>query len=203
MSWGPFFDGVLAVFSLVFPCVLVGLVILFRLSARRGSPIRKHEKEPVAQRFAIMLGGVAMLLAWGVYAFRWMGEPPSSTAALSWRAFGAILALGSGALLIVAMQSLGMNLSDSAATRLEHHLVVSGPYAWVRHPYYLAMLGLVFGMAAVDFNLPLFVIGSGVFLLLLRRVPLEEQQLQSRFGVEYREYCVRTGRWLPRLGKNR
>ena len=49
---------------------------------------------------------------------------------------GAGLALLAGALLVWTFRTLGRNLTDTVVTRKEHTLVTTGPYRWVRHPFY-------------------------------------------------------------------
>jgi protein-S-isoprenylcysteine O-methyltransferase Ste14 len=39
------------------------------------------------------------------------------------------------------------------------------------------------------------------FVMLLVRLPTEEANLLDRFGDEYRDYMDRTGRFLPRPGR--
>jgi protein-S-isoprenylcysteine O-methyltransferase Ste14 len=39
------------------------------------------------------------------------------------------------------------------------------------------------------------------FVMLLIRLPTEEANLLKRFGDEYRDYMDRTGRFLPRPGR--
>ena len=41
-------------------------------------------------------------------------------------------------LLIWTFRSLGTNLTDTVVTRKDHTLVTSGPYRFVRHPFYVA-----------------------------------------------------------------
>src|SRR6516165_6033363 len=45
---------------------------------------------------------------------------------------GAVLSLST-------LHNLGKNLTDTVVTRQEHQLVTTGPYRWVRHPFYDAV----------------------------------------------------------------
>jgi protein-S-isoprenylcysteine O-methyltransferase Ste14 len=102
-------------------------------------------------------------------------------------------------LLFWVLKSLGRNLTDTVAIRREHALVTTGPYRWVRHPFY-AVTSLTFvGFVMLTANW-----AAGLALLLYwtylwRRTPLEEAKLIERFGDEYRAYVARTGRFLPRV----
>jgi protein-S-isoprenylcysteine O-methyltransferase Ste14 len=82
--------------------------------------------------------------------------------------------------------------------REKHHLVTTGPYGWIRHPIYLAMIGFLTGITLVTANIFLvaFLVISIVDLAL--RIPKEERMMIDEFGGEYEAYMQRTGRLLPR-----
>ncbi len=69
------------------------------------------------------------------------------------------------------------------------HLVVEGPYRYVRNPMISGVLFVLFGEAAVLLSMP-HAIWAGLFLLLnATYIPLvEEPQLMGRFGDVYAEY---------------
>jgi protein-S-isoprenylcysteine O-methyltransferase Ste14 len=96
------------------------------------------------------------------------------------------------------MRTLGRNLTDTVVTRREHALVTTGPYASVRHPFYLAVGSLMLGNAVGAAN-GFLLVSAVVFLgLIALRTGKEEANLEARFGDAYREYKARTGRFLPR-----
>jgi len=97
------------------------------------------------------------------------------------------------------MPTLGRNLTDTVVTREEHSLVTSGPYRWIRHPFYMSMALVSFGAALVAANWFMFVAAVVVFSLIAIRSRVEEEQLALRFGEPYRDYQRRTGRFLPKL----
>ncbi len=105
-----------------------------------------------------------------------------------------------GGLLIWTLRSLGRNLTDTVVTRRVHTLVTSGPYRWVRHPFYdaLALAGLANSLTAANWFL--FLSGGLLIVLLIVRTCTEEEKLVARFGDAYRTYMERSGRFLPRLG---
>lgn len=78
--------------------------------------------------------------------------------------------------------------------------VKSGPYRWVRNPMAIAgigqaiAVGLMLGNAAV---IAYSIIGAIVWHVFVR--PVEELDLENRFGEEFREYRSNTGLWVPRL----
>ncbi len=114
---------------------------------------------------------------------------------------GLLLILGS--LLASWCNLLFLDIGQGTAhpfTAKTKHLVIAGPYRYVRNPMmwgvgsllagsalWLGSVGLWFGLAMLVLFLSLF-------------VPYyEERDMERRFGEEYREYCQRVPRWLPRL----
>jgi protein-S-isoprenylcysteine O-methyltransferase Ste14 len=98
-----------------------------------------------------------------------------------------------------AFRSIGKNITDTVVTRKEHFLVITGPYRWVRHPFYVAFAQAMLATSLVTANWFVFAIGAVVFLLLVIRTDKEEEELIERFGDDYRQYMVTTGRFWPRL----
>jgi len=80
------------------------------------------------------------------------------------------------------------------------HLVVEGPYRYVRNPMISGVVFLLVGEALLLRSWPhgqwalLFLAINLVFIPLV-----EEPQLERRFGASYREYRQHVGRLLPRL----
>lgn len=75
-------------------------------------------------------------------------------------------------------------------------LLVRGPYAFSRHPMYVAELTLWLGWTLFYGSLAVFVgfliLGTGIRLIVGR----EERDLEARFGEAYRQYEAAVPRWL-------
>src|SRR4051812_31674488 len=80
------------------------------------------------------------------------------------------------------------------------HLVVVGPYRYVRNPMYLAVLTIILGQALL-FRSAAVVLYAGVVLLavVLFVRGYEEPTLEHEYGDEYREYRRNVRAWIPRL----
>jgi protein-S-isoprenylcysteine O-methyltransferase Ste14 len=80
------------------------------------------------------------------------------------------------------------------------HLVLRGPYRYVRNPMISGVVFVLFGEALVLLSAP-HVLWALTFLVLnLIYIPLvEEPQLKRRFGALYIEYCHYVPRLVPRL----
>jgi protein-S-isoprenylcysteine O-methyltransferase Ste14 len=146
-------------------------------------------------------------LCWfGVLAFMinplWMAWsslalPPS----LRWAGLG--IGILAATLLISALHCLGKNLTDTVVTRREHQLVTTGPYRWIRHPFYDAVLLSVLAISLLAANWFILLTGCAVFGLQVIRTAREEQRLLARFGSGYLAYAQQTGRFLPRFRRKR
>ena len=111
---------------------------------------------------------------------------------------GVVLGVVAGLLLTVTFRTLGKNLTDTVVTRAKHVLVTSGPYRWVRHPFYVAFLLAVTANSLVAANWFLALTGGIAFGLIALRTRTEEQNLIKRFGEKYLAYMERTGRFFPK-----
>ena len=111
---------------------------------------------------------------------------------------GVMLGIFTSLLLVVTFRALGKNLTDTIVTREKHTLVTSGPYRWVRHPFYVSFLLAVVANSLVIANWFIAITGVIAFCLIVHRTPREEAKLVERFGEEYRRYSEHTGRFFPR-----
>jgi protein-S-isoprenylcysteine O-methyltransferase Ste14 len=102
-------------------------------------------------------------------------------------------------LAIWTFRHLGKNITDTVVTRAEHSLVTTGPYQWVRHPFYVAAGSGFLAVSLMTANWFVAITGSLAFILLVVRTRREEDKLIERFGDEYRQYMQKTGRFIPRI----
>lgn len=168
--------------------------------------IRSHTGEKLDrwQEGAFILFGLRLTaLVLFVGGIVWMINPQwmawSAMAIPVWlRWVGLAGVVCAGILGVWTFHTLGKNLTDTVVTRQDHSLVRTGPYHWVRHPFYTAgLVGLVASSLAMAnwFFLVLGGMGAG---FLVARTSIEEEKLVERFGDEYRAFMRRTGRFFPR-----
>ena len=80
------------------------------------------------------------------------------------------------------------------------HLVVVGPYRYVRNPMYLAVLTIILGQALLFRSAAVLVYAGVVLLAVVLFVRgYEEPTLEREYGDEYREYRRNVRGWMPRL----
>ncbi|MGB9697612.1 MAG: methyltransferase family protein [Ignavibacteria bacterium] len=71
-----------------------------------------------------------------------------------------------------------------------------GPYKYIRHPMYLATLGVTLCWILPDFNLILFIIWLILLIDLLIKIHYEENILKQKF-IFYQQYTKQTKKLLP------
>jgi protein-S-isoprenylcysteine O-methyltransferase Ste14 len=99
-----------------------------------------------------------------------------------------VLAIGGLAIAIWARNVLGANWSSNVIVKEGHELVRNGPYAYMRHPIYTAMLLMLLGYAGVHGTVIVFsgfATLTGVHWWKLR---MEEAFMREEFGDAYVRY---------------
>ena len=106
----------------------------------------------------------------------------------------AAMNLGSG----VVMAVIGRGTPFPADTARE--LVVRGPYRHLRNPMGFGGLGvgLAVGLWLGSWSILGYVAAGGILWHLVAR-PMEERDLEARFGESYRRYRAAVRCWIPRL----
>ncbi len=168
-----------------------------------GDEISALEVEGLPTAVALRTSGFALMLSVMAYVLnpRWMRW--SSLTLPSWlRWSGAGLGAASLPLVYWVLHTLGKNITPTVETREEHELVTGGPYRWVRHPLYTVGSSFFASLSLVAANWFMGLASVVVLVMLLVRLPKEEERLIERFGDEYRAYMKRTGRLLPRIKRS-
>lgn len=190
-----------------FPTLVFVLVMLcwfvfagnFLLRKRPPSP-PDHKREP-GSLFGVALQGVSYGIVWGVH--RTMFTPfisHSEPLALAVSVLAVVAAVSSVWLIMAALKTLGKEWSLTARLVEGHQLATGGPYAYVRHPIYTGMLGMLLatGIAVSHWTallgaLIVFFVGTVI------RVRREEKLLRGAFGEQFEAYARRVPALLPGL----
>lgn len=80
-----------------------------------------------------------------------------------------------------------------------HQLVTNGPFRLMRHPIYMGLNLLALGSAVW---VPTMIMWAALVLMFLGgdlRARAEEKLLEQAFGEDYKAYCARTRRFIPRI----
>ena len=159
--------------------------------------------EGLTTAVALRSSGLVLMLSVVAYLVnpRWMRwSSLDLPAPLRWS--GAGLGAVSLALTLWIFRTIGKNITSTVETREEHELVTGGPYRWVRHPLYTVGTSFFVSLGIVAANWFMGLASLSVLVMLLIRLPKEEEKLIERFGDEYRAYIERTGRLLPRIKRD-
>lgn len=186
------------VFVMVMLCWFVFAGVFLSWKKPPSPPDRKREP---ASLLGVALQGVSYGIVWAVHRPAFtpvmsMGEPV--VVALS--VVAVCLGVGSVWLINAALRTIGKEWSLTARLVEGHKLATTGPYAYVRHPIYTAMLGMLLatGLAvshwfAILVALPIFFAGTMI------RVRSEERLLREAFGEQFENYMRRVPAIVPRL----
>ena len=77
---------------------------------------------------------------------------------------------------------------------------MTGAYARIRHPQYVAFVLIMFGFLLQWPTLITLVMFPILVFMYVRLARREEREAITAFGAEYERYMVRTPRFFPRLG---
>lgn len=99
-------------------------------------------------------------------------------------------------LMIWARVTFGMRSFHYAANPTEGGLVTTGPYRYVRHPIYAAVLLVVWTGVATNASPLSVALGLAATAMLALRITFEERLVRQRYP-EYDDYARRTKRVIP------
>lgn len=100
-------------------------------------------------------------------------------------------------LAVWARRHLGSNWSGEVRIATGHQLVRTGPYRWVRHPIYTAVLGMYCGTLLVSGQIHALIATAVVIAAYWRKISMEERALRETFGAEHEIYRQETWAWIP------
>jgi protein-S-isoprenylcysteine O-methyltransferase Ste14 len=87
--------------------------------------------------------------------------------------------------------------------RRQDHVIETGAFRHVRHPLYLGILCFYLGMIVATASLISLTVAAGIFFFYNYIASYEEKLMETWFGEAYKSYKSRTGRWLPKIIRNK
>jgi len=116
--------------------------------------------------------------------------------------------------LYIRLIILGLTLAAAMSLFRSGHVVVSheqrpnsvvatGAFRYLRHPLYLASILTYLGLTVSTASLFSLMLLLGIFFFHNYIASYEEKLLERKYGEEYRTYKMRTGKWMPRIVKDR
>jgi protein-S-isoprenylcysteine O-methyltransferase Ste14 len=192
--------------ALAATAVGIGMGILRRPAG--AVPVRVVARTiPARGTLLLWIAGTMLAIFWPVgvflaptYAYHWPALP-DYTGSWAVQIAGVFMAAAGGILYSRAARTLGRQMTPAIQVRQGHELIQSGPYRYIRHPVYTAVIAIALGQTLLFQSLPLVGLTMVLVGLALYRARLEERLLSSPagFGGAYSSYAARTGRFLPRL----
>jgi protein-S-isoprenylcysteine O-methyltransferase Ste14 len=174
-----------------------GLVLVIGKSRASRTEVRREAKSRVG--FLLQCAGYAIAIFFPRTFFSPIA-PMSKTAEEALAAVTIAITIASVCFCLAAAWALGKQWALVARLVESHELIVSGPYAVVRNPIYLAMLGMMLATGLAVSRWEALVAGTVVFLIGNSiRIRSEEKLLRGAFGTSFDEYARRVPAFLPRL----
>jgi protein-S-isoprenylcysteine O-methyltransferase Ste14 len=174
-----------------------GIWVLFSvywsIAAKDSAPARTSESFSSRQLHVIAVNVALVVLLLGVPGLTRRFLPASEWLVVAGLATQAAFGLFAA----WARRHLGSNWSGEVRIASEHRLVRSGPYRWVRHLIYTAVLGMYCGTALVSGQVHALVALVIVTLAYVRKIRLEERALRETFRDAHEDYRRTTWTWVP------
>lgn len=181
-----YFDYDLEWNRLTLPFVLwIVFSVYWSIEARNSAKSKDSESKGSTALHQILLNVALVLLFWPAPGLGWWFLPQR------WHflvVVGIAIQVAFFALAIWARRHLGKNWAAEVRIGEGHELVRSGPYRFVRHPIYTAMLGMFLGTALASGQVHALVAIGLLFLAYIRKTRLEEEILEKTFGAQYDAY---------------
>ncbi len=180
----------------LFPAMWLSWAAYWWASSRNVKSAVRHESPASRLSHIGPLVLAAILLSMPNLPVCFLGERFLPLATLP---FGVAAALTAAGLLFTvwARGYLGANWSATVTIKEDHELIVSGPYALVRHPIYTGLLVAFVGSALAIGEWRGVLAVALASLALWRKLRLEERWMRQEFGEEYRAYCRRVPALIP------
>jgi protein-S-isoprenylcysteine O-methyltransferase Ste14 len=97
-----------------------------------------------------------------------------------------------------AVMHLGKQWRIQAGLYSDHELVRTGPYRVVRHPIYVALLGMLIGTGLVVSWWPTVILAGALFITGMEiRIRSEDALLTDRFGEAFEKYRATVAAYIP------
>jgi protein-S-isoprenylcysteine O-methyltransferase Ste14 len=160
--------------------VWILFVIVWYVAALTNKPREKAAGRALRFPFGLII--IAAVLLFGPQVGRtWLAAPvlPSS----AWIVLpGVVLTLAGIALALWARYHLGRNWGQPGTMRVGHELVISGPYAYIRHPIYVGVGVALVGTTLALGNFLMALISVVVILRFWWAARVENKLLVHEFG---------------------
>jgi protein-S-isoprenylcysteine O-methyltransferase Ste14 len=185
----------------------IAVILIPLLGFRRAQSYDRGRSSGAAARllrWPVMLAFTIGYVAIGIALWRPLPVTLSPIQLLIVLVIGSLLYFPGIALYLWGYWTLGRMFGISsgfgATLYQDHQLIRSGPYRYVRHPMYLAVILAAFG-ALLIFRTWAMVLFSVSSLGVILRAQREERLLADEFGEDWEKYRQEVNGWIPKLRK--
>lgn len=182
----------------LFPVMWIAFLLYWRIRAAGTKTSQRLEPAASGILRALAFLAVILLLSTTLIPLPWLYRqlwPPGIWA--FW--IGAAVTAAGLLFAVWARQHLGSNWSSSVTIKQDHELIITGPYAVVRHPIYTGILIGFLGTAIALSQVRGFIGFVLIFLVLWPKLRKEEEWMRSQLGEAYATYARRTAALVPYL----
>ncbi len=100
----------------------------------------------------------------------------------------------------ISIIQLGKGFTVDVTITKTHSLKTDGIYKNIRHPSYLGLLLILFGLSiSMNSLISFFIISIPIYFAVIYRMKIEESVLSKEFGDIYKNYKLHTCKIFPRL----
>jgi len=168
--------------------------VYWGIASRNQAPTQRSESKGASNFHQAVLGTALLLLYIQVPGLTGWFIPRRCHLAV---AIGAIVQVAFLSLAVWSRRHLGRNWAAEVRIGVDHELVRTGPYRWIRHPIYTAMLGMFTGTAIASSQYHALLGVAVLFVAYIRKTRLEEEILSRTFPTDYDAYRRTTWRLVP------
>ena len=155
-------------------------------------------------RSILALPGVVLIILPGLILW-WTDSFNPGWDLSGWKVFipyllGAVL-IGIGLILLISTIRLFTNVGKGTLAPWDppRHLVVEGPYRYIRNPMHSGVFITLYGEGMLLGSVPILIFVTVIFVFHWFYIPLmEERWLTEKFGEEYLTYKQHVHAWIPR-----
>lgn len=171
---------------------LFGLATLAIYSWALRAHFRSDGLSPQVKLLSLATTGLTIVLLASVWGYR---QPAAALASGL-----AVMALSLGLFFWAVGATRQANLRHVFDDQQPIGIVQEGPYAYVRHPFYVAYMMFWIGWSVASWSPWSIIPTSGMALAYIMAARAEERRFEGTpYGEAYRAYAQRTGRFFPRI----
>jgi protein-S-isoprenylcysteine O-methyltransferase Ste14 len=162
--------------------------------ARKSIALASSIQDAGTYRVIAIANHLAIVFAFAISLFMLAPLPNSFAAGIT----GTIMLFAGGVLRRYCFKALGQYFTAAIQVAPDQPVIQHGPYRWVRHPSYVAGLLILTGIGiALGNYLSMAILVLVPCYSYTVRVAAEERALLDTLGAPYRQYMMRTKRFIP------